>query len=222
VDETHSTPDTILMKPLLMEVWSDYVCPFCYLEEPAVAQIEQLYAEQIHIFWRAFELRPHPVPTLDPQGEYLTTIWDRAVYPMARQRGMNLRLPPVQPRSRLAHEAAFFAQEHGRFSAMNHLIFQAFFEQGRNIGDPAELVQLGTTIGLDPAELSQALTSRRYETQVLEHQTLAHDLGISGVPAILIRPAHTHPPEGYLIEGAQPFEAIDTAIRRLLNSSKQA
>ena len=50
------------------------------------------------------------MPTLDPKGDYLDTVWKRAVYPMARRRSMSLRLPPVQPRSRSALELAEFAK----------------------------------------------------------------------------------------------------------------
>lgn len=103
------------MVKIQITVWSDYVCPFCYLEEPVLTRIRQDYGETVDLQWRAFELRPAPAPTLDPNGEYLRTVWDQAVYPMARQRGMTLRLPPVQPRSRRAFELAEFARANGRF-----------------------------------------------------------------------------------------------------------
>ncbi len=120
-----------------VDVWSDYVCPFCYLEQPVLDRIAQEYVERVGIRWRAFELRPDPVPTLKPDGTYLRDIWARAVYPMAKERGMSLRLPPVQPRSRLAHEAAHFAATQGLFDAMNTALFRAFFEDGCDIGDLA-------------------------------------------------------------------------------------
>ncbi|HKN88569.1 MAG TPA: hypothetical protein VJV04_17020, partial [Nitrospiraceae bacterium] len=67
-------------------------------------RIRREYGDALDLQWRAFELRPEPVPTLEPNGEYLHTVWNQSVYPMARQRGMTLRLPPVQPRSRRAFE----------------------------------------------------------------------------------------------------------------------
>ncbi len=78
--------------------------------------------------WRAYELRPHSVPTLDPDGEYLHRVWDASVYPMAERMGIPMKLPPVQPRSRLAHEAAQWAREQGRFDDYNAAVFRAFFE----------------------------------------------------------------------------------------------
>src|SRR5947209_7064756 len=93
-----------------LDVWSDYVCPFCYLEAPILNRIAEEYRGKVLIRWRALELRPEPVPTLDPDGEYLHAIWNRAVYPMAHLRGIKLRLPPTQSRSRRAFEAAEFAR----------------------------------------------------------------------------------------------------------------
>jgi predicted DsbA family dithiol-disulfide isomerase len=105
--------------PARISVWSDYVCPFCYLELPVLVRLQAEHAEEVEIDWRAFELRPEPAPTLDPNGDYLHRVWNQSVYPMAEQRGMVLRLPPVQPRSRKAFEAAEFAREVGRFDPMN-------------------------------------------------------------------------------------------------------
>lgn len=82
-----------------ISVWSDYVCPFCYLELPVLDSLQQRLADTVSVEWRAFELRPDPVPTLDPGGEYLHRVWNSSVHPMAADRGMTLRLPPVQPRS---------------------------------------------------------------------------------------------------------------------------
>lgn len=202
---------------VLMDVWSDYVCPFCYLAEPTVAQIEQEFGAVVQLTWRAFELRPEPVPTLPPNGSYLRRVWAEAVYPMAEQRGMCLRLPPVQPRSRLAHEAAVFARAHGRFAAMHHAIFRAFFEHGEDIGQVETLVKLGQGVGLEPEPLRQALREERYRSTVLSDQDTARELGLSGVPASLVRgPADTLE-RSTLVEGAQPFEVFRRAVRQVLD-----
>ncbi len=85
-----------------LHVWSDYVCPFCYLELPELERLRSETGSHLQIEWRAFELRPEPQPTLDPDGEYLHRAWNSSVYPMAAERGLDLKLPPVQPRSRKA------------------------------------------------------------------------------------------------------------------------
>ena len=85
----------------------------------------------IEVVWRAFELRPEPVATLDPRGEYLQRVWKNSVYPMAERLGMTMKLPPVQPRSRLAHEAAHWAREQGRFDDYHAAVFRAFLKEGK-------------------------------------------------------------------------------------------
>jgi len=72
------------------------------LAEPAVHELVNSESN-IEIIWRAYELRPDPVPTLPPDGEYLRRVWNASVYPMAESSGITMKLPPVQPRSRLAH-----------------------------------------------------------------------------------------------------------------------
>jgi predicted DsbA family dithiol-disulfide isomerase len=170
-----------------LDVWSDYVCPFCYLEMPVIDAVQREFGAALVVEWHAFELRPEPVPTLEPAGEYLRTTWARSVYPMAAQRAMVLRLPPVQPRSRKAFEAAEFARDHERFDAMHHALFKAFFEDGQDIGQVPVLASIGAGVGLDAAALTAALEQDRYTDRVVRDESLAHRLGIHAVPALLAR-----------------------------------
>jgi predicted DsbA family dithiol-disulfide isomerase len=204
--------------PVRISVWSDYVCPFCYLELPVLDRVRSEFGDRIEIDWRAFELRPDPVPTLDPDGEYLHRVWNQAVYPMAAERGMTLRLPPVQPRSRLAHEAAEFGREAGRLDAMNRALFEAFFVEGRDLADSSLLVAVGGSVGLEREALRQALESGRHAGKVAEDQKLARTMGISGVPGLVISAGE----QGYLLSGAQPYETVKRAIEHAVNESQRA
>jgi predicted DsbA family dithiol-disulfide isomerase len=193
-------------------VWSDYVCPFCYLERPVLERVQGELGHGVEIDWRSFELRPEPEPTLDPNAEYLHRVWNQSVYPMAQERGMVLKLPPVQPRSRKAHEAAEFARQAGRLDAMNNALFKAFFEDGRDLADIEVLLDIGQSVGLDAGELREALTSGRYVQRVIEDQQLARQIGISGVPALIV----TAGAQAYLVSGAQPYEAVKDVIARAI------
>jgi predicted DsbA family dithiol-disulfide isomerase len=200
-----------------IDVWSDYVCPFCYLELPVLRRVAEEYGGRVAIDWHAFELRPEPVPTLDPDGEYLHRVWNASVYPMARERSMELRLPPVQPRSRKAFEAAEHARERGRFDEMNEALFRAFFRDGRDLADPAVLGGVAASVGLDRDAVLADLEAGRHTAKVLEDERLAADLRVSGVPALLMRKEGT---EGrtLLMSGAQPYEAVAAAVRRLVEA----
>lgn len=199
-------------------VFSDYVCPFCYLEEPDLARVREEYGDRVEVDWRAYELWPDPAPTLDPDGEYLHRVWNASVYPMARSLGMTLRLPPVQPRSRKALEAAEFARERGRYEAAHTALFRAFFEEGRDIGDPEVLLDVATSVGLDREELRAALDEGRYTAKVLADEKLAERLGVGSVPTMLVAPADAPLESAEVITGAQPYGGrVEAAIERALH-----
>lgn len=197
---------------IVLDIWSDYVCPFCYLELPAVTRLQQEFGPLLEVVWRAFELRPDPVPTLDPDGDYLHTVWNRSVYPMAEKLGMRLKLPPVQPRSRKAFEAVAFARDAGRFDTMHLALFRGFFEHGRNIGDSAELLRLAEENGIDSNALRAALQDGRYTGQVLQDERQAQALGISGVPLMLVRRAGAPMETAVGLQGAVPYEQLYAAV----------
>ncbi len=125
------------------------------------------------------------MPSLDPSGEYLTRVWRDAVYPLAERLGVEMRLPPLQPRSRRAHEAAQWARAQNRFDDYNAAIFRAFFERGEDIGDVNVLARLASELRLDAMDLSGALERRDFEAPVLRDEAAAEELGVSGVPAFI-------------------------------------
>jgi predicted DsbA family dithiol-disulfide isomerase len=197
-----------------IEVWSDYICPFCYLQEPVVERVAREFADQVQVRWRAYELRPDPEPTLDPGGDYLRDVWATAVYPMAAKRGMKLKLPPVQPRSRKAFEATEYARDRGKADAMRHAIFAAFFEDGRDIGDVAVLEQIAETLDIHPSGVRRALHANVYTDRVIRDENEAAELGLSGVPAMVLTPDSNE--RRLLISGAQPYETVRELVERAL------
>lgn len=201
------------MSRLTLDIWSDFVCPFCYLEAPVLDALRAEFGDELEIRWRAFELRPDPVPTLDPKGDYLRDAWRNHVYPMAEERGLRLRLPPVQPRSRLAFEAEQFAREHGLGDKMRLSLFQAFFEHGRDIGKISVLASIGRAIGLNAARLRFALQNGDFTATVHADRIEAERLGVRGVPAMRLRSASGRQ---RLISGAQPLDALRDEITALL------
>src|SRR5262249_2699256 len=135
--------------------------------------------------WRAFELRPEPVPLPEPGGEYLIRIWSQSVYPLAERLGVTMRLPPVKPRSRLAHEAALWARKQGRFDRMHEAIFRAYFERGEDIGRIDALETLASSAGMSGEGLRAALERHDHLEEVLADERQAARYGLSGVPAFV-------------------------------------
>lgn len=202
---------------LRIDVWSDFVCPFCYLEIPVLDRLQEEFGARLQIHWRAYELRPEPAPTLDPSGEYLRSAWANAVYPMAAERGMTMRLPPVQPRSRKALEAAAHARSEEKGDEMRAAIFRAFFEEGKDIGQIEVLLEIADSVGLKKEPLRQALKEGRHTEDVLEDQQLAYDLGLSAVPTMLIHKPDTPMKYATPIRGALGYKHVHAAVEALLN-----
>jgi predicted DsbA family dithiol-disulfide isomerase len=146
------------------------------------------------------------VPALDPGGDYLRRAWQNSVLPLAERLGVVMRLPPLQPRSRRAHEAAKWAGAAGRFDEYNQAVFRAFFEDGEDIGDPEVLVRLATDLGMDGEGLRAALDSRQHEAAVLADEREAERLELGGVPAFVAN-------RRAVLSGVQPLENLRALIR---------
>ena len=118
-----------------------------------------------------------------------------------------MRLPPVQPRSRLAHQAAHWARSLGRFDEYSAAVFRAFFERGEDIGETEVLLRLAADAGLDPSGLREALEAREFEPGVLADEREAAELGLGGVPAFIA--------DGRLaLSGVQPLERLRELVER--------
>jgi len=190
---------------LTIKVYSDYVCPFCYLAEFPLE--EAIRGKDVAVEWMPFDLRPFPHATLRPEGEYLQRAWSRSVYPMAAQLGVPIVLPTIspQPHTHLAFEGYQFAREHGQGNAYNHRILEAFFRDGRDIGMVEVLTSLAGELGLDEREFAEALRTRKY--QKVHQQALRHaqqEVGVSGVPLFVIG--------RQVLSGVQDREMIEAAI----------
>jgi predicted DsbA family dithiol-disulfide isomerase len=198
------------------------VCPFCYLEVPDLARVREKFGDMVGVDWRAYELRPDPIPTLNPDGEYLHRVWNASVYRMARSLGTTLRLPPVQPRSRKALEAAELARERGRYDAMHNALFRAFFEEGRDIGDVEVLLDIGGSVGLDREGLRVALDEGRYTEKVVADERLATRLGVDSVPTMFVTREGASLEEAEKITGAQPYGGrVEAAVEKALGRKKE-
>jgi predicted DsbA family dithiol-disulfide isomerase len=98
---------------------------------------------------------------------------------------MPLKKPSIQPRSRLAHEAAKWAGSHDRLAEYNLALFRSFFAFGLDIGDKQVLMNLADEMGLDPAALAQALDSHQFTGEVVGDEEEAQRLGIRAVPSFV-------------------------------------
>jgi predicted DsbA family dithiol-disulfide isomerase len=196
-------------------MWTDVVCPWCYLGK---RQFEQAldgfeHRDQVEVVHRAFQLDPSfpPGETVDV-AEMLADKYgmsrDRAVE-MNRQ--MEERAAAVGLEYHLeggragntadAHRLIYLAGERGVQDAVVEALFKAHFTDGRSVFDHDSLVDVVVEAGLDEAEARDALTSGKFASEVDAEQRAAQDIGATGVPFFVID-------RRYGVSGAQPAETF--------------
>lgn len=188
-----------------VEVFIDYVCPYCFLVEGAVRALEA--DRDVQIVVRPFELRPDPVPTLRPEDSYLPLVWHDSVYPMAKKLGIGIKLPTIspQPRTAKAFTVLEYAQESGLAREYSDGVFQAFFQADRDIGDDDVIVDIAAQAGLDAAKARAALSSDKYRERQAQAQSFAAEhVGIRAVPSFIVN--------GQLFSGVPDAEQLKAAF----------
>lgn len=129
--------------------------------------------------------------------------------------GILMKLPPIQPRSRPAHEAAHWARSQGRFANLHEAIFRAFFERGENIGEIEVLTSLAAGLGMETQSLRQALGSHEFEASVIEDERESVVLGVNGVPAFIAdRKA--------ALSGVQSVETLQSLVAHVRETAQRA
>ena len=172
--------------PIKIQVWTDFVCPFCLLGEAIIEKaIEGLNVE---IEWMPFELRPYPTPTLRPEDEYLPRVWKAAVYPMAERLGVPIQLPTVspQPYTRKAFLGLQYAKQEGKGNAYATAVMKGFFQQNLNIGEDDVLKNILHSLGLNPAMLDEFVNSPQVNAQHDADLQYAKQVGIQAVPSLAV------------------------------------
>jgi predicted DsbA family dithiol-disulfide isomerase len=166
------------------------------------------------VTWLPFELHPEAPPEGIPREVYFggrTEQMRSRLQSVAAQVGLTMEQRDVIINSRRALGAAEFAREHGRFEEMHHALFKAHWERTAKLEDIDDLVRVGTSVGLDPAELRTALEEGRYDPVIDENRTMASSVGIDAIPAHVFG-------RRYLVVGAQPYEAFLQVVSRLRQS----
>ena len=162
--------------------------------------------------WLPFDLHPEYPPGGLPRERLLARYGPGMTDHVRRffaARGLEYRPhPDVVPNSRAALRLAELAREHGLHERFHDLAMEAYWHEGRDIGDPAVLRELAAAAGLPPAETEDVVVSSRYLDVVEESTRRAVSIGANAVPAFLLD-------SRLLVLGAQPDEVFDGAIARL-------
>jgi predicted DsbA family dithiol-disulfide isomerase len=209
-------------KPIRIDFVSDVSCPWCVIGlqglEEALGRTADLVQADIH--FQPFELNP-AMPAggqniVDHIGEKYgsTPEQSAANREMIRARAASVGFTmAMTDQSRIyntfdAHRLLHWAELEGRQAQLKHALFEAYFTDGQNPGDPDVLVAAARKAGLDGAAAAEVLSSGRYAEEVRAAEQQWQAAGINSVPAIVIN-------QRYLISGGQPPEKFEEALRAI-------
>ncbi|QNK55191.1 DsbA family oxidoreductase [Paenibacillus sp. PAMC21692] len=204
-----------------VEIWSDYVCPFCYIGkrkfESALASFE--HKDSVVTELRSFELDPSTDSSLGmTTHEMLSRKYGMSleqakstgdgVVQQAAAVGLTFRLDGALSLNTFnAHRLAHYAEEQGKGAAMSERLLKAYFTDNLNIDDPEQLAELADEVGLDKDAALAVLQSDSYADSVRAQEQEGSRLGIRGVPFFVID-------RKYAVSGAQPPEVFLETLKK--------
>jgi predicted DsbA family dithiol-disulfide isomerase len=209
--------------PLKIDFVSDVSCPWCVIGlrslEAALSRLGGAVAADIH--FQPFELNPGMAPEGEDVGEHIARKYGSSAAQIAqnremiRARGADLGFDfRFAERGRIyntfdAHRLLHWAEGSGKQKALKEALFAAYFTEGRDPSSRELLAEVAGKVGLDPQRARQIIESGEYADEVRAREQLYLRNGIHAVPAVIFN-------ERYLVQGGQPVEVFEQAIRKAL------
>lgn len=198
-----------------VEIWSDVVCPFCYIGKRKFEQAlgEFAHRADVQVEWKSFQLMPDFVPV--PGESIHASLAKKKGVPEAEGRrmsdymtdaakavGLDYQFDKAIPANTfLAHQLIHFGAHQGRQDATKERLMAAYYLEGRDLNSPDVLVNLAAEIGLDAEAARQALLAGTYANEVRRDEYEAQQIGVQGVPFFVFD-------NKYAVSGAQPSEVF--------------
>jgi predicted DsbA family dithiol-disulfide isomerase len=199
---------------------SDVACPWCAIGlasmDKALARLGPDVSAKVHL--EPFELNPDMGPEGDEVVPYLARKYGRTPEQIAqvqsriREHGAAVGFT-FGPRNHVwntfdAHRVLHWAGLEGRALELKRALLRAYHGEGRNPAAPEVLVELAKEVGLDAERAKSIVESREFEPEVRARERHWREMGVNGVPFVLVNGK-------YAIEGAQPPEAFEQAFRQI-------
>lgn len=186
-------------RALDLEIISDAICPWCWVAKHRLTRaLNHLPAGVVgKVTWRPFELNPGmPVEGMDRRAYRSAKFgsWERShaldaqVADAARPDGLEFRhdLIARTPNTIAAHRLVWLAQRFGKQDEVVEALFSAYFHEGRDVGDPDTLIEIGTEAGIDPVAIIAMYDSDEGRAEVEKELERASTMAIRGVPTVLV------------------------------------
>ncbi len=188
-----------------LDIFSDTICPWCLIGK---RRLERALAARpqpgLKIRWRAFQLNPDmPAGGMD-RRLYLETKFGgpenaKSVYDRIREAGasegidFNFEGISHTPNTVDSHRLVRYAERHDKQDAVVEALFQAYFMDGRNIGEQDVLTEVAVSAGLEEAAVRSYLTSNEDADAIRAEDAQARNVGINGVPCFIFNGRHALP-----------------------------
>jgi predicted DsbA family dithiol-disulfide isomerase len=127
---------------------------------------------------------------------------------LAEKAGLRLEPQARISNTHLALQVAEFAKEKGLFKEYHRAVFEAYWQEGRDIGDRRQLFSIAASLGLDQKELEAYLRSGKADVKLGQYLREVRQYGIDGVPTFIIG--------NKMVVGAQPYEALERVVKEEL------
>ncbi|WP_138420044.1 DsbA family oxidoreductase [Aquibacillus sediminis] len=205
-----------------VQIWSDIVCPFCYIGkrryEAALQQFD--HKDDIEMEFKSFQLDPNAEKGTDKDlHQSLATKYgvsyeegkamnDRMTE-QAKEVGLDYHLDHAIPtNTEDAHRLSYYAKQHGKMNQMMERIMHAYFTESLDVGDHETLVKLAGEVGLDQEDTRQILSDGAFKQEVQVDQQQAAQIGVQGVPFFVFN-------QKYAVSGAQPTETFLEVLEKV-------
>ncbi|MDK1386281.1 DsbA family protein [Sinorhizobium sp. 8-89] len=211
------------METVKIDIVSDVVCPWCYLGKSRLDQAIANVAGDIHVMiqWRPYQLNPDlPPEGVDHKrhlaaklgGQEAVDQAHKMLEVLGQEDGIDFNFDAVKisPNTIDAHRLIRWAATNGEETQAEvvRLLFKANFEEGRNVGDHAVLLEIAEQAGLDGPVIAALLTSDADKDAVKQEIEVAREMGVSGVPCFIIE-------QQYAVMGAQSVDVLTNALREI-------
>ena len=210
-----------MSEPISIDVYSDVVCPWCYIGKRRLEQALMRLGEQnvaVTPTWRAFQLNPDMPAAGMARKDYVETKFggpERAtqIYARVAAVGNEVGIPfqfekiERQPNTINAHRLIRLAGEQGQQDAVAEALFRAFFLEFLDIGNVVTLSEIAASAGLNREAVYAYLSSDQGAAAAQQEDAVARQLGITGVPFFVFGGK-------YAVSGAQSAEVLLQAFEQ--------
>jgi predicted DsbA family dithiol-disulfide isomerase len=208
-----------MSEALKVEIWSDVVCPWCYIGKRRFEAGAAAAGVPVEVTWRSFQLDPSaPTQSTEDVATYLGRKYgggrenglamNARVTEIAAQDGLEYHLDDAKRANTVdAHRLLHLAAEHGLQDELKERLLSAYFVEALPVGDHDVLTSLATEVGLPEQRVREVLGSQEFAADVEADAVEAAALGANGVPFFVID-------RRYGVSGAQPAELFEQALKQ--------